>query len=288
MNVELQPQNEILKTSPEAAAEFRDTLPSKETLATLGDKKDAYDVQLSTLAASKEATTSELSQLREKLGLPALTETPPSVQHIEDKMKLIEEERNKTVERHQELITEQEKEKLIEVEKLRLLNEEIADLKNAFLKLSPDMQSSILMTGIIPEGAMLHLPPGMNASDPELFRNQIAQILEDKVITKEDLDAKSETLRTIAEKAEDEAEKNVDTAVAHLEATNGPDILTDTDRQILREADELLIGYESGSYTPSSLLKRIEEQNAAVEKGETELSATKAAAKTYNPDIQSN
>jgi hypothetical protein len=285
MKTETFPNTEAI-VSPEIPSVKSQEAPlsPQAELAMLAEKSNEFDSRLDTLAASKDDTVAKLAAVREKLGLPPLAETPPSLQHLEEKMQKIENEKSQVAERQKELLSAEEKEKLVAIEKVRLMNEEVAKMKSEFLSLAPDMQSIIIATGRIPEGAVFHLPPGMGSIDSVELKTLVARVLEDEPLTEEDLEKKPEALAALEKDAEEAATEHIDTAVAHLR-DQSPDVLTDIDKQVLREADELLIGYEGDSYTPEALLSRVEEQNR---QAEAAPSASAAAAETYNPTIQAN
>lgn len=261
---------EIQPAKPEA-------ISTEAELARVASEKAKHEERLDAVAVARASTASRLAAAREKMGLPPLDETPPSLAAYDSEAEKIKNAQEALRERERSLISEQEKKMLVRQEELNMIHERVEELRELF---DEPARATIVETGRIPSGA--RVPSWLVAPSQEEIQQWFAIASRKEELTVENLD-EDPLLEKPKEAVRAEAEKTVAEALAKAESgeANQPagfaEVAPETDRVPL-------IGYEGETYTPESLVARVEEQNREAEIKDT----TAHAAQSYDSSVQSN
>ena len=187
-------------------------LTVEEQLGDLAHEAEVKQQQVPPLTQSIEGTKAQLSEIRQKMGLPQPNEHPPSVLSDQQRLEELQAEQEALKKQQEALKGQQEKkgkEQLIQEEKGRILQEKLNELFKAFEKLNPADLESILNGGKTREGRNV-TTPSMGELDPQVAQSLAQAFKEGVRLLPKILEALPDLLKMFDEELTKEATERVE------------------------------------------------------------------------------
>ncbi len=194
--------------SPEAEDMASIDFSPENDLKNLEDKTQAGQQEIARLTELVNKTKSELSGLREQMGLPPTEDDPPGLASEAEKLQKLQAEQEELAKQKEELLR-RERERLIREEKQHILQEKINDLFREFEALDmPDLES-LFATGRNSNGGPWK-SGALGLLDPEIVKSLAIAFKEGVKLLPQILETLPGLLKQFDEQLNHEAEERVD------------------------------------------------------------------------------
>ncbi len=191
-------------------------LTLEERLGDLAHVAEVKQQQVPPLTQSIEGTKAQLSEIRQKMGLPQSNEDPPSIQSDQQRLEELQAEQEALKKQQEELEAQQGKkgkEQLIQEAKGRILQEKLNELFKAFEQLNQTDLESILNSGRTREGRNV-TTPSMGELDPQVAQSLARAFKEGVRLLPKILEALPDLLKKFDEELTKEATERVEQDLA--------------------------------------------------------------------------